>query len=570
VVSRAVAAVKTAAPSADEMRGLIMGIAVLRGGPHMPRKRISGHLQTVIAALAIALIGGCASLPPGSDFPKHASSAIEHSETTRLGMSPLGEEHRKDGKSGFRIIPVGADGFRMRMQMIQVAERTVDLQYFILHGDETGRLLTGAVLAAADRGVRVRILVDDGETNPGDEQLTRLESHPLIELRIFNPFSYRGHWRALRAMEFTAEASRLDYRMHNKLMVVDNAIALIGGRNIGDQYFQIDPDSQFADDDLFVFGPVVQKLSGTFDEYWNCNLAIPAQALAGGKGSRAELAEHRQTLRSEAQQSKADGVDYLTGLASGEPLAGIMAGRLKLYWAHSEVICDSPNKRDVEAGEMVGRLMHRSVAKAMRNVQNELLMVTPYLVPGQEGMQLLKDLRTSNVRVRILTNSLESSTEILAQAVYMRYRGPLLESGVELYEVRSLLGNSQGSGQANSISRYGNYSLHAKMFVFDRKKVFLGSMNFDQRSLHLNTEIGLLVESAELAQQIAGRFDAMVQPANSYQPVWEAAVGDRAGGLVWRTNEGAEPVEYRTEPARSSLQRFEAHLLSWLPIDHEL
>ena len=197
-----------------------MGIAVLRGGPHMPRKRISGHLQTVIAALAIALIGGCASLPPGSDFPKHASSAIEHSETTRLGMSPLGEEHRKDGKSGFRIIPVGADGFRMRMQMIQVAERTVDLQYFILHGDETGRLLTGAVLAAADRGVRVRILVDDGETNPGDEQLTRLESHPLIELRIFNPFAYRGHWSSLRALEFGAEASRLDYRMHNKLCLL--------------------------------------------------------------------------------------------------------------------------------------------------------------------------------------------------------------------------------------------------------------------------------------------------------------------------------------------------------------
>ncbi len=552
------------------MRELNKGIAVLGDEPRIAPEGIFGCLRIAIAAAAIAGFGGCASLPPGSDFPKQASSAIEHSETTRLGMWSLGDEHRADGKSGFRIIPVGADGFRMRMQMIQVAERTVDLQYFILHGDETGRLLTGAVLAAADRGVRVRILVDDGETNPGDEQLTRLESHPLIELRIFNPFSYRGHWNVLRALEFAVEASRLDYRMHNKLMVVDNAIALIGGRNIGDQYFQIDPDSQFADDDLFVFGPVVHTLSGTFDEYWNCKLAIPAQALAGGKGSRAELVEHRQALRSEAQQSKTDGVDYLTGLASGEPLAGIMAGRLPLFWAHSEVVCDSPNKRDVEAGDMVGRLMHRSVATAMRKTQSELLMVTPYLVPGQEGMQLIKDLRQSSVRVRILTNSLESSTEILAQAVYMRYRGPLLEAGVELYEVRSLLGNTQGSGQTNAISRYGNYSLHAKMFVFDRKKVFLGSMNFDQRSLHLNTEIGLLIESVELAQQIAGRFDAMVQPANSYQPVPEPAIKDRAAGLAWRTSEGDTPVEYRTEPARSSLQRFEAHLLSWLPIDHEL
>ena len=194
----------------------------------------------------------------------------------------------------------------------------------------------------------------------------------------------------------------------------------------------------------------------------------------------------------------------------------MISGRLPLVWAHAQVVYDSPDKKKVENGAMVGRLMERAVANATREVQSELLMVTPYLIPGKEGMQLFKDLRQRNVRVRILTSSLESSTVLLAQAGYMHYRVPLLEDGVELYEIRSLLGNTRGSGQTAAISRFGNYSLHAKLFVFDRKRLFIGSMNFDQRSMHLNTEIGLIIDSPELAQQIAARFEAMVQPANSY------------------------------------------------------
>jgi putative cardiolipin synthase len=518
----------------------------------------------------IAILGGCASLPPGSDFSKTVSSALAHPEETRLGRQFENTAREHNGNSGFRIIPVGADGFLTRMQMINAAERTLDLQYFIFRGDETGRQLTGAVLHAADRGVRVRVLVDDGDTLDGDEQIALLEAHTSVEIRIFNPFAYRGHISLFRTTEFMFNASRLDYRMHNKLLVVDNAIALIGGRNIGDQYFQIDPESQVADDDIFIAGPIAQQISATFDEFWNNALSIPVEALSGGKPTHADLSEHREELNEEHQQLKADDIDYVKRVATGEPFDGIISGRLPLIWAHAQLICDSPDKKKVENNAMVGRLMHRAVAKATVAVQSELLMVTPYLIPGDEGMQMFKDLRKRNVRVRVLTNSLESATVLLAQAGYMHYRVPLLENGVELYEIRSLLGNARGSGETTTISRYGNYSLHAKLFVFDRQRLFIGSMNFDQRSMHLNTEIGLIIDSPALAQQIAARFDAMVQPVNSYRLALRPNSAGAAPSLVWLTQEGAKAIEYDTEPARSGWKRLKVNILSLLPLDKEL
>jgi len=243
---------------------------------------------------------------------------------------------------------------------------------------------------------------------------------------------------------------------------------------------------------------------------------------------------------------------------------------LPLIWAPAQLIYDSPDKKNVENGVVVGRQMQRAVANATIAVQSELLMVTPYLIPGSEGMQIFRSLRQRNVRVRILTNSLETSTELMAQSGYMHYRVPLLEDGVELYEIRSLLGNARGSGQSAAISRYGNFSLHAKLFVFDRQRLFIGSMNFDQRSMHLNTEIGLIIDSPALAQQIAARFEAMVQPVNSYMLALRPNDSGSSPSLVWRTQEGAKAVEYATEPARSDWQRLRANMLSLLLPDDEL
>jgi len=538
------------------------------------RNRVSraGRRTALSVTISVALTAGCAGLPPGADFPRVASVALAHPEETRLGgrFASAAQEH--GGTTGFRILNVGVDGFLTRVQMINAAERTVDVQYFIFRGDETGRLITAALLRAADRGVHVRILIDDGDTVAGDEQILALDGHPSVEVRIFNPFAYRGHMDLLRATEFLFNWGRLDYRMHNKLLVADNAVALIGGRNIGNQYFQMDPESQFADDDVFTAGPIVQRLSKTFDEYWNSKLAIPAAALGGSTHSPAALAKHRQRARASRPMQALDspGIDYVAMLKTDEPYAGMISGRLPLIWATAQVICDSPDKKDVESGVQRGRLMARPVAKAAALVQTELLMITPYFIPANDEMRVLDALLQGSARVAILTNSLESSPGLLAQAGYVRYRLPVLEDGAELYEVRSLLGSRRGSGQTSRISRFGNYSLHAKLFVFDRQRLFIGSMNYDQRSKRLNTEVGLIIDSPELANQTVARFDGMTQSENAYALSLRGEASGNAWHAVWDTVVDGKSVEYTQEPARSRWQSLKLRLLELLPFGREL
>lgn len=511
-----------------------------------------------VALLASMALSACAGRPPGADFPKRASVALDHPEETSLGSQFAGAARQHSGDSGFRIISVGADGFRARAQMIDAAQRTLDLQYYIFRGDETGRMLTDRLISAADRGVRIRVLIDDGDTVAGDEQILRLLKHPSAELRIFNPSKYRGHIRFIRRAEFVLNAGRLDYRMHNKLLVVDNAVALAGGRNIGNQYFQVDPESQFADDDVFAAGPVVPELSKTFDEFWNSALSIPAQALG------------RPHHAASPAKAKPGAIDYAALLANGEPYSGIMSGKLPLSWAPWQLVYDSPDKKQVLSGAVKGALIAPAVEKAIQAVQSDFVLVSPYLVPSDDELQTLKELRQRGVRIRILTNSLESSPEVTAESGYEKYRVPILQSRAELYEVRSLLGSNRGSGQSAKISRYGNYALHGKLYVFDHRQVLIGSMNFDQRSQHINTEVGLIIGSADLAKQTEQRFDFMVKPENCYIVQLSQASIPGKPRLTWRTVENGTAVEYSHEPARNHWQRAESKLLALLPLGREL
>ena len=509
-----------------------------------------------VVLLASLAVCACAGRPPGADFPKHESAALDPDQTT-LGSEFAAVARQHPGDSGFRVINVGADGFRARAQMIDAAQRTLDLQYYIFRGDETGRMLTDHLLRAADRGVRVRLLIDDGDTAAGDEQILRVMRHAAVELRIYNPAKYRGHVRVVRRLEFVLNAGRLDYRMHNKLLIADNAAALVGGRNIGNQYFQVDPESQFADDDVFAAGPIVPELSRTFDEFWNSALAIPAEAL-----DRPHASQPRKT--------KPGGIDYAALIASGEPFAGIMSGKLPLAWAPAQLVYDSPDKKQVVSGRVPGALIVPDMVQQIRAARSEMLLITPYLVPSADELQALQDLRRHGVRVRILSNSLESCPEISAQSGYDKYRAPLLESGVELYEVRARLGSTQGSGQSAKISRYGNYALHGKLYVFDREKVFIGSMNFDQRSQRINTEIGLIIRSPDIAQQTAARFQSMVKPENCYALALSPGAVTGKSRLTWRTEENSRGIEFDREPARSGWQRLQVKLLALLPLDREL
>jgi len=524
-----------------------------------------------LVALAALLLAGCASLPPGSDYPKAASNALTHPEQTRLGRQLAAASAAHAGLSGFRLLPVGIDSFLLRMEMAQQAERTLDVQYFVIENDDTGKLIQEALLQAADRGVRVRVLLDDEGSRGRTVKLTPLAAHPNIELRVFNPAVYRGQVEFLEFLhnvELLGDAIRLNRRMHNKLFVVDNEIGIIGGRNIGDAYFQEGRDLDFGDYDVIAAGRVVKDMSASFDDFWNSPLAIPIEALFGGKASEQALADYRNAL---AQHHTAmNDKDYMRRLAGGEPLRPLLGGNAPWVWARAEVVYDSPQKNKVEDGDEPGRLLRHRLGKRVEEARTELLIVSPYLVPGDAGVKFLAKLRERGMQVRILTNSLASTDMPVVHSAYQKYRIPLLESGVELYEVRPILGQPVVRGDALKSPSAGQFALHAKVFVFDRQRVFVGSMNLDRRSLHVNTEIGAIIESPELAGQIATRFAAIARPANSYVLALDGTNATGGPALTWRTLEDGKPVEYRQEPAASIWRRVKVDTLSMLPLDELL
>ncbi len=521
--------------------------------------------------VAMLSLAGCASMIPGANLPKPVSTALPPTTGTTLAAMFAVPPTAKPGESGYRMIGVGTDGLLARLELIDAAQRSLDLQYYIFRADRSGTAIAAALIRAADRGVRVRLLVDDGDVIPGDQRILSLAAHPSIELRIFNPFRVREPHTMLRTLEFLLHKPRLDYRMHNKLFVADNVVALIGGRNVGDQYFQVDPQSQFGDDDLLVGGPMVQQLSQVYDKFWNSELSIPATSIDRKDTTPASLARFRESSgasvafpanSSSAQRSMA-----------WEPLAGVRTGRTPLMWSAGQLAYDSPEKMRVTKKEVHGRLIYDAIAARSRAVSQELVMITPYFVPSPAEIDLLAGERERHAQVRALTNSLNSAPEIAAHSGYMHARPELLRLGVDLYEIRAQLGNSRGSGQNEEISRYGHYALHAKLYVFDRRSAFVGSLNFDQRSKRINTEIGLIIDNPEVSAQILHRFDELTTLDNSYHVVLRPPQNDPPGDaqkIIWETRENGAVIDYDHEPSRNAWRTLKAHVLALFPLDSEL
>jgi putative cardiolipin synthase len=506
-------------------------------------------------------------MPPGADYPKTTSTALANPAETALGRKVEARANAHPGLSGFRLFASGSDALTLRVQMADNAQRTLDIQYFIFKDDDTGRLLMSAMLRAAARGVRVRVLVDDTEARGQDDPIALLTAHPNVEVRLYNPFYYRGSLSVLRYAEFALTMSRLNYRMHNKLFIVDNSLAVAGGRNIGDEYFDMGDAPQFGDYDVLALGPITRELSRSFDAYWNDALSIPARALSGATPTRSRLEEMQRQLAAHRDELRYSNEER--AIRSGNPLAGLLNGGSGLVWAKAQVLADSPDKASVEDGDSIGALFRRRVLEAAAEVNTELLIVSPYFVPGARGEALLERLRKRGVRVRVLTNSLLSTDVPAVHAGYRRYRVPLLEAGVELYEVKPLPGNPQPRGGMLKSPSSGQFSLHAKAFVFDRKRIFIGSANFDRRSLHLNTEIGLMIDSPELARQVLARFETIVQPANSFV----LALDDNGNGgrqPVWKSVRDGKPIVYRTEPGDDRWRELKVDLLGLLPLEDQL
>lgn len=520
-----------------------------------------------LGAALITLLAGCASLPPGADYPKTPSAALSHPEQTRIGKQLAAAVAGHPGTSGFRLLPLGIDSFLLRAELADAADRTLDVQYFLIQSDDTGQFLIEALLKAAERGVRIRVLIDDVGSFGRDAQLRLLAAYPNVHVRLFNPAAYRGSIELLHYAEYLGDAARLNYRMHNKLFVADNEMAIVGGRNIGDEYFKGGAQFEFDDYDVVAAGPIVRRLSASFDAFWNSSMAIPIAALTDEAPSARDRDRYRNVLAAHHAFMNAVYGKYMRRLAAGEPLASILNGKDPLVWAKGEVVYDSPHKARIEKGEQGGRLLQDRLGEVSRQVQKELIIVTPYLVPGPAEMKFFKELRQRKVAVRILTNSLASSDVPIVHAGYQAVRMPLLDMGVDLYELRPSPGRPVVHGDPLKSSSPGRFALHAKVFVFDRRRIFIGSMNLDQRSLHLNTEIGLIIDSPELARQIVERFAEITQPANSY--ALRLSEPDETGQRhpIWHTLDHGKPVDYDYEPGASPITQIQVDALSILPID---
>ena len=461
--------------------------------------------RALLGALLVAL-AACGSLPERPTV-RDQSEAIPASSVTTLGRIAAEFPDDKD-LSGLRALPQSVFALDTRLELIRRAQVSLDLQYYLLGNDKTGRLILRSLRDAAQRGVRVRLLLDDLYTAPIDPLLLGLASYPNVEIRLFNPFTFAHSNPLFRYLNFLTDFKRLNHRMHNKLFVADGAMAVVGGRNLADEYFLRNPAANFVDFDLLATGPVVRELSRTFDTYWNSKEVYPLRAIVPTFDSPQAL---RQTFDAAVRPSLAPlPAEAPSADADGLPPLGVEIDQNKFHFirAWADAYADPPSKADPartagDAPALLIRKFEDQLALACCEVQ----MSSPYFIPGALGMEQLRKLRRRHVRVQILTNSLDSSDEAVVSSSYQHYRIPMLRMGIELYELSPHEIKRSKLKLLRSAFSSSRGELHAKLALIDRRIVLVGSMNLDQRSAYLNTELGVLIRSPELARQILTVYD---------------------------------------------------------------
>jgi putative cardiolipin synthase len=503
------------------------------------------------------LISGCASLP--TDFERSSSRVITETSSTRLGrdIEPLVKKH--PGKSGFHALIEGTDAFATRFHLVQTAEKTLDIQYYIWHDDLTGKVLHNQLLAAADRGVRVRLLLDDLDTAGKDEMLYIIDAHPNIEIRLFNPFANRKR----RVGDFLTDTRRINRRMHNKSLTADNQATIFGGRNIGDEYFDAAEVVGFSDLDVLAIGPVVTEVSQSFDLYWNSQWVYP---LAAFKKADSIDASQIEAFRQQSDEfiDAARSSDYAAALRALKIAKLRNVAKLDFSWGRWKLVYDQPSKVDAEYIRKETHLAP-TLKEGMDKTKSELLIVSPYFVPGTNFTNYLVGLVEKGVRVRILTNSLAANDVPLVHAGYMRYREDLVKGGVELYEYKAIKGAKKETKKTKAKwSGSSRASLHGKFLGFDRQFMFVGSFNLDGRSVALNTELGVFFESPHYAQMMAKGFDQ-----NSMIKAYRVQLTDD-DELQWVTLEEGKEVRFDVEPDTGFWKRFSTDFMSMFVPESQL
>ncbi len=515
----------------------------------------------LLLALLLGL-SGCASLPTGVErtVSSHRDRDGEPSRTA-ADAAPYLTKHR--GKSGFWLLGDGLDAYAARILLTETADRTIDVQYFLYHNDITGRILTYRLLRAADRGVRVRLLLDDMATKGIDTQLATLDAHRNIEVRIVNPYANRG----FRALETLARFDTVTRRMHNKSFSVDNSITIVGGRNIGDEYFGTHEDVNFGDLDVLAVGPAAAKVGNQFDLYWNSELAYPIRSLAGSPGNLDALRRDLKKFNDAHRDSP-----YAQRARTSDLVQDLVDGTLDFQWGHALVYYDLPEKLVTDPEDRSTHMAPELLSSTFGALKRDLLMFSPYFVPGEHGVMMLTDLEERGVQVRVLTNSLASTDVGVVHAGYAKYRKPLLRGGVEIFEFKPDADTAQ-KGKFDKLTGSSGASLHAKTSILDREALFVGSANLDPRSGKLNTELGILFQSEPLAGGLADWFEEHQAHIAYRVSLDRSKCKDEhrcEERLRWTDEEGGREVIYLKEPKTGVLIRFFVSLISLLPIEGQL
>ena len=516
-------------------------------------------MRSGLIVVMLALIcSSCASLP--SNVARNESLALQNTASTILGQQSHAELLAHPGQSAFRPLSSGVDALLARVVLAEAAERSLDAQYYIWHDDLTGRIFADALLRAADRGVRVRVLLDDVGAQANDATLLVLDSHPNIEIRLFNPVASRS----FRGLGMLTDFSRVNRRMHNKAFVADNQAAILGGRNIGDEYFEASSEVAFGDLDVLTVGPIVNEVSSAFDQFWNAPSSYPITTLLGQSAGSEDLAKLRTELAAYIEANRDS--PYVTH--AGSRLAEeAKSGRYDYYWGKATLLFDDPSKISRAPDATEGHLLPQFSGIGLQTRQ-ELLIVSPYFVPGEAGVAWLNGLVARGVRVTVLTNSLAATDVGAVHSGYQRYREELLEGGVVLYELKPGAVPLEKADKKTKGFGSSRASLHAKTFVFDRRAVFIGSLNLDPRSLQLNTEIGVVCESAPLAENIAGGLKK-----NLDSIAWRLErVADASGSahIEWVEASADGERRYVSDPEVGAMRRFSVWFLGLLPIESQL
>jgi putative cardiolipin synthase len=518
-------------------------------------------IYRLIAGILFISLGACATAKLPDNTGRSESFVYEDTQETALSRSFERQSKGHAGESGFHYLANGLDAFVARAALAEVAERSIDTQYYMIHNDEVGSLFIDQLYKAAERGVRVRLLIDDIDQGGRDSGLAILDAHPKIEVRIFNPFARNVG----RTGQYITGFGKQTRRAHNKSFTVDNQVTILGGRNIGNEYFNADPELAFLDMDVLSTGPVAQEVSASFDLYWNHDLSYPITTLAEELPSEEEARQRKQEFDAFiAEQYESAYVQHLRDSDLAEDL---IQGYSDLSWGIGDVVADDPDKLTVDTSDTKYRLIEQ-MRPYLEGVQKELIIFSPYFVPGKGGVAYFQTLRDRGVRVRILTNSLSSTDVSAVHAGYARYRKALLRMGVELHELNKDLSKEERKKMKEGGIGDSRASLHAKAFVIDREWVFIGSLNLDPRSIVQNTEIGVVFQSPEIAKLIADGFDSKIDKLAFRLTLEDADKGNEQ--IVWHGLVGGEQKTLYKDPYTSFWKRFGVGFMRILPIESQI